>query len=289
MNIFNKVVISEAEHILKPHRKKAEVFKNDNFTEYQKYLPLINEKYKELFYWHGTGRFHYHHANESRYEEKDQNQYVDIIESILGNGLTPHFDPFIKVNGQYIKTISLTKYRMHARLYSGVHRYKDNFSLYEFGTTKYWLYLFVILVTIEIIKHPTKNARDFVKNVFNKRGRSSLRQWPEAIKKTEGMSDLSLLKAYKWHSDIIGNYPILFGIKKDEIKGLQIGQFLDSLETRTPQTISIENFTHMEVPLDRVREMEKLLQSKNIKLIVIPMEFGEVYSSQFSVQKLIYS
>ncbi len=288
MNIFNKLILLRAEQILKPHRKKAKVFKNKNLAEYQKYLPLLEKSYNDLFYWHGTGHYHYHHANESRYEEKDQNKYVDIINSIIKNGLTPHFDPFIKVDGQYIKTISLTKYRMHARLYSGVHRYKDNFSLYEFGTTKYWLYLFVILVTVEIIKHPTKSARDFVKNVFNKHGRSSLRQWPEAIKKTDGMSDLSLLKAYKWHSDIVDNYPILFGIRKDGIKVLKIGQFLDTLEARTPQTIGVENFTHIEVPVDKVKEMEELLQSKNIKLTVIPMEFGEVYSSQFSAERLIY-
>lgn len=45
---------------------------------------------------------------------------------------------------------------------------------------------------------------------------------------------------------------------------------------------------HMSI-FENVLETEKLLEAKGVRLPVIPLEFGELYCSQFSFQKLVYA
>ncbi len=285
-----KIIIFPAEKILNAYRNKSVVFKNKYITEYNKYLPLISKAYSEAYYWHGTGRYHYGHNHTSRYEKSNSEKLLDILKSIIHNdGLTPHYDPWIKIGGKYIYTTSLTCCRMHARLYADTHRYEKSFAEFEYGSTRYWLFLLMILVSFAIIRHPIKSARDFVKMLASRSALESAKTWIKAVRRDYKFKILKFWQIFELKSDIPLNYPLLFGIKKEIVKTISVTPFMDKFESRTDQQIQLTGFTHIEVPLNRVKETQDFLLSNAINLPVIPLEFGEIYCSQYSAQKLIYN
>ncbi len=286
---LEKLILNKAEKKLLPYRLQADFVKNKFGQEYSSHLPLLKKYYGKVTYWHGTGRYHYQHAKNSRYDEKSSSVISDILQSVVKDkGLRPHFDPWITVEGSYIKTVSVTHCRMHARLYADTHRYEKDSIRYEFGSTKCWLFLLIKLVSFSILRHPTKSARDFVKILFSKSSIEKGQTWVQAVRKEFVIKPWRFWEAFEAKSDILENYPILLGIK-DEIKTLCVSPFMDKFEARTDHEIKFENFTHIEVPFDKIGEVEAFLLSEKISLPVIPIEFGEIYCSQFSLKDLIYN
>lgn len=284
------IIISPAERLLKAYRDRAKQYRNQYFVEYGKHLPIIQEVYSKAYFWHGTGRYHYDHATHSRYERTNSAKYLDVLQSIIKRGgLVPHFDPWIKISGNYKHTVSLTRCRMHARFYADTHRYENQPVTFEFGSTRYWLFLFMALVSFAILRYPTKSAREFVRMLFSRPSVQKGEQWLQAVRKNYKIKIWKFWQAFESRSDIIINYPILLGVKKADIKTLPISPFMDTFETRTDQPILFADLTHMEVPMEKVGEMKKLLQDNGIRLLVIPIEFGEIYCSQFTALELIYN
>ena len=83
-------------------------FKQDKLrliTLYQSHYELIKDLYKDAYYWHGTGRFHYKHKGSSKYDAGFSDELIDVLKSIISNdGLKPHYDFWTKLT-----TVSLTK------------------------------------------------------------------------------------------------------------------------------------------------------------------------------------
>ncbi len=82
-------------------------------------------------------------------------------------------------------------------------------------------------------------------------------------------------------STISGNYPLLFGIREDAYVEMDIAAVLRRHESRSGTPVSMGDFTHIEVPHDKVNEVRTLLeQSTNPSLPVFPIEWGEELSKR---------
>lgn len=70
-------------------------------------------------------------------------------------------------------------------------------------------------------------------------------------------------------SDIAGNHPIIIGIKPDNYTLLKTADYVARYESRIGSNISVEAFTHLEVPKSKVHEIQALL--KKYKYAHIPV------------------
>lgn len=290
MNLFERVLFSRSEKHLRKYRDATKYMRADFLSQYYLYLPDIERCYKRAGYWHGTGRYHYHHANDSRYEEADAQRVVHVLESILdGGALTRHQDLWVKYEGQFKKTVSVAPSRMHARLYAHIHLRDGVWLEYVFGGTRFWMGFFVFLATFQLLARFTREERAFIQwTIFNKNTLKHARTWGSAIRNLSEFKFLPLWRAYDLRSDIAGNHAVLFGIKRDAIQGDGVLPTIKKLEVRVDHIIKLSDMTHVEVPLENVEETKQLFALKKISLPVIPLEFGELYCSQLPLTKLVY-
>lgn len=252
------------------------------YSYYQHYLPLLEKLYPQAAYWHGTGRYHYKLKGSSKYEGVDHSQTYDVLESVIGaGGLSPQYDPFLKIDGDYKSSISTTPYRIYARSYAEFNMPHGQKFQYTYGSTRFWFYYLLPLLLLE------RNILISVKNIINARVNKSVlkntKSWFHAFNRNPPWT---LFDFYQAFSDIPHNYGLLFGIKRGAVKPLNVGKFVGRFETRASNLIKIKDITHLEVPLTKVAEIESFLKKKKIRLPVIPLEIGELYCNQYSLAKL---
>lgn len=287
MNFIDRIILRKGEKVLLPFRTTESLLKTDLFASYQELLPIIKNCYKEAAQWHGTGRYQYAHANETRYENISPSEHVDVLESIIREGgLRPHHEPFIpKMLSMSLPTISMSPFRVYAKLYAGLYLHEKDSLKYSFGTSKFW---FRFLFIIQILN------REFLRFIFTKKffklvSVSTYRDsqvWIQTIRSTRDTKPFSPFQGYMIRTDITGNYPILIGIK-NTVKTISLKDSIGRLESRTLDPILLQDITHIEVPLANVRETEDFLKQKNVAVKVIPLEFGETYCSKCPLSKLI--
>lgn len=284
MNLIEKYILKKGEKDLQPFRLSGEQF-SDLLIQYQESIPLVQELYKKVGYWHGTGRFHYKPLGEGRYNEINFEETVDILASIIDKGeIATHDEPWLqKIEGIDTSTVSHTPYRMYARLYACLHVYENNKLKYEFGTQKIWMSILkkIQFSSSEFIYFLISRA---IPQLVNIKTYTHIKQFIHALRKPDS-AKLNLLKSHLITSDIENNYPILIGI--DTSIPVMSKTVLSRLETRTDSAIGLEHITHIEVPLDNVLETKDFLKMKNIALNVIPMEFGEAHCSGCTLQNLV--
>jgi hypothetical protein len=213
-----------------------------------------------------------------------------VLESILTDGyLAAHKDVWIKVRGEFVKTISLAPSRMHARLYAHIHLYEGVWLKYVFGGTKFWMGFFILLGLRELRYWRKRNKTGLTYNL--RPGRELLRQaraWGSAIRNLDTMRVLPLWRAYDLRSDIPGNHPILFGIKKSATRQGKGVPVFSKIEVRIQDSLPLSQVSHIEVPLEHVAATAQLLEENGVTLPVIPLEFGELYCSQLPLTKLAH-
>lgn len=282
---LENLILKQAEQKLLPYRICAETIKSD---EYRDWLPRIQEAYTQATYWHGTGRYHYQHQGESRYERVSEDGLLDILDSILQHdGLIPHQDPWIDSGG---KTVSLGTVRMHSRLFARIHLYERDTLLYELGSVRYWVRLYMCLLLLWLSTN-LYNCRQFMKSLFRRSTAKDLQAWASAIRKPQNGKVISI-----WHfvrgkspdSDIEGNYPMLLGIARGTFEVIDTVPLTQAVEVRSLQPITLKDFTHVEVPLAKVRETEDFLRDRDFMLPVLPMEFVDVYLKDTTIRDLAY-
>jgi hypothetical protein len=88
-------------------------------------------------------------------------------------------------------------------------------------------------------------------------------------------------------STIPGDYPILVGFKHAAFKPIPVPQYIAATEVRTDQPISLDKVNHFEVPMRNVETTTALLEANGITIPVLPREFGERYSSEFSDEEIL--
>ncbi len=289
MDLPERLLVSRSEKHLQKYRDAAQRMHAEFLQQYYSYLPEIERCYEQAGYWHGTGRYHYYHANDSRYENVDASRVENVFESILEKGaLTKHQDLWVKYGGQLKMTVSIAPSRMHARLYAHIHLREGVRLEYVFGGTRFWMGFFIFLASWEVLtRYWSSDAQEFVKwTIFNKKTLKHARAWGSAICNLDKYKILPLWRAYDLRSDIPGNHSVLFGIKREAIRGDGVLPLIKRLEVRVDHVIKLSDMTHIEVPLENIEETKRILATKNVSLPVIPLEFGEFYCSQFSLTKL---
>ena len=286
---IEKLVIRKAEKKLLPYRKQANLVKQEYFDQYQIYLPQITTLYTQTTHWHGTGRYHYQYQNKSRYEAVCTDNITDILEAILKtNGLEPHLDPWINSGG---KTVSLATVRMHARAFARIHAVDNETLVYELGSIKYWLRFYFVLLFVWLVTNLWSH-RYFIRDTLRVSFSKDVQNWASAIRKPHNEKVVSIFDIFRGDiptSDIKGNYPVLIGVTTNPKHLIDTIPLTRKVEQRSLQPITLNMFTHLEVPLQNISETEKLLKEHNIPLPVIPIEFGDIYLANEPLEKLAFS
>lgn len=215
------------------------------------------------------------------------NAVADVLVGIIDSGgLQPYRDQWIDSGGS---TVSLATVRMLSRAFARVHAYEKSTFVYELGSIKFWLRLYFFLTAVWLC-----TDRHALSTVFGGLFRLSffrdIRIWESAIRKPNGkrVSVLNVFLRKTLVSDIEGNYPILIGIvacAKDLIETTPIAR---KVERRSLKPVTLQQFTHIEVPLQRIAETEEVLKQKCISIPVIPLEFCDVYLANQPLDKLTY-
>lgn len=278
-------IVKRMEKKLLPYRIQA---KSVLPGEYKVWLPHIQEVYARAAYWHGTGRYHYPYQGATRYESVSADGLLDVLDSIIHyNGLTPHQDPWIDSGG---KTVSLGTVRMHSRLFARIHLYEHDTLLCELGSVPDWVHLYTQLLFLWLLTNRS-SCKQFLKSLFRYSTYKDMQSWVGALRRPKNGKVISLsyfVSGKSPDSDIEGNYPILFGIARGAFQVIDTVPLTHAVEVRSLQPIAFKDFTHLEVPLAKVRETAALLESRGVTLPVLPMEFVDVYLSDRSCKELAY-
>lgn len=291
MNLFEQFLISRSERHLKKYRESAKRTSTEFLQQYNSYLPDIERVYTHASYWHGTGKYQYRHARGSRIEKIETPGVVNVLESILNSGaLETHIqEHWVTHDGGLKETVSLAPTRMHARLYSHIHLREGVLLEYVFGGTRFWMGFFIFLAILQFSKKSSLDKWTSIHvMMFSKNFLSYARVWASAVCNLDKYSFLPLWKAYDLRSDIAGNHGILFGIKDEATQGSNMFTLSKNLEVRVDRAIKLNDMTHIEVPRENVEETKQLFARKNISLPIIPLEFGEMYCSQFPLIQLAH-
>lgn len=286
---LERLVIGKAEKKLMPYRDYSVFLDNRAITAYQNHLDQIKKIYQQTTHWHGTGRYHYEHRRDTRYEAVKTNKITDVLEAICkADGLMPHHDPWIDSNG---KTVSLATTRMHARAFARIHAFKRKVLVYELGSIKFWLRFYFVLLFIWLFTNLWSH-RHFIKDTLRATLSKDIQNWASAIRKPQKGKVIGILDIFKGDiptSDIEGNYPVLIGIKANTNELIETIPLTHKVEQRSLQPITIEMFTHIEVPLQKTDETKKILSEQNVQIPVIPLEFGDIFLSETPLSELAFS
>jgi hypothetical protein len=236
-------------------------------------LPKIQQLYGKAAYWHGTGR----------YQHTPTGPDKDILDGIATKGaLSPQLDTFDFVSGD-AQSISLAPTRMYARDYARMFfpKGKDIPNLYGEGV---WSRRMALAAGLALLTHPSiilKMGRD-KKNITH-----NARNWVARITREHIPTKTILSKSLSARTDIPNNYPLLFGIKDENLVFRKTDAKYLAYEKRVTQPITLQTMSHVEVPFEKVQETKQVLEEKGIILPVIPIEFGEQYCRNFSFTTLM--
>jgi len=225
-------------------------------------------------FWHGTGRFQY---NES--------EVVDVFQSILDRGtLEPKHDVYsIVISGEEMQSVSATRLRIIARSYADTHGLGIQ-EKHRYGSSLWWVAYYYNLCYVEILaKHSLAMARNW--STFNRKSRNSQgeRTWGKKVH----TKAKSVWDTFGTGSDIEGNYPILFGIKKGQAIA-ELPKSMQKWEVRITTPVTLSSLSHIEVPEAKVAEVKKILSRNGYDVAVFPIEVGEFIASQKNIADLLY-
>jgi hypothetical protein len=291
MNVLERFLISQSERHLQKYRGAQGRLRSDFLEQYHAYLPEIERQYARAGYWHGTGRYQYGRAREARDTKVDTHTVVNVLESIVDAGglEARHQERWVTYNGKDVETVSVAPTRMHARLYSHIHLREGVWLEYVFGGTRFWVGFFVFLGILALSKKSNPERRAEIKlSLLITHMLAYGRTWAGAVCNLDKYIILPIWRIYDLRSDIEGNHGVLFGIKHEAIRGDGVFTLVKNLEVRIDRPLGLNDMTHVEVPLEHVEETKLLLEQKNISLPVIPLEFGELYCSQFPLTHLVH-
>ncbi len=244
--------------------------------QYLEQRDRIKQIYREVELWHGTGRY-------------ADSGAVDVLVGIVDTQeIRPHqdiWDGTLKTT----KTISATKIRPYAVTYADIHLQPTEGELL-FKDPRKWGGLIKRLTAPHILSL-IRDARYF------------LHQRQEAIKWMENKTGQQIItrngikgKVDAWRqaanfgklrSAIPGDYPILIGLLPNAFEPIKTAGYIGATERRTNQPIQITKINHLEVPLKYIEQTKVLLQDRGIFIPVLPREFGERYSTEFTQREIV--
>lgn len=243
--------------------------------EYLEMYPIVEDSYANAFSWHGTGR--YKHENGGIF---------DILDSIMrNNGLVTHNDEFDITIGK-VPNISLATTRMYAALYAKMFFEEGKSLQNQYGRLRLWAMYFLGQIPLMALAYRKEiKISEDQKRRSNEILSKATNSWIAKVT----AKDVGPIEIFEAGSDIVGNYPILFGIKDGAYEEAPMTIALKKHERRSQLPINLSYFTHIEVPLENVEETRDLLKGYGLEdtLPIIPMEYGEQFCRQFTFTQLV--
>lgn len=206
----------------------------------------------ETILWHGTGRYKY-----------DNGEVVDILLGIIKNGgLIPNKDDWDMKRG-LSQTVSLARDHSYARLYA---------SLFLPPKDRTFRELVRRLVFSTRFFLPSKWVAYSEYSLFRPHIvdlRRKLEEWGQKLT-TKPPKFFTVL--FLWGgTDIPDNYPVIIGVNRSAVQGTRGSRFVDLYEERSDQIVTFANFTHIEVPGNRVAEVIELFKDAGLKISIRPI------------------
>ncbi len=213
-----------------------------------------DEIVQESILWHGTGRYKY-----------DNGEVGDILLGIINSGgLVPNNDDWDIKRG-LSQTISFARDYSYARLYASL------FLPLKDRTFRELVQRLVLVVRYFI---PSKWVAYNEYSLFRPHIIDTKRKLKEWGQKLTTKPPRFFTTLFLWGgTDIQNNYPIIIGVKRTAVKGTEGSRFVDLYEERSEQMVSIADFTHIEVPKNRVSEVTNLFKDKQIKMLITAINF----------------
>ena len=202
----------------------------------------------QTVYWHGTGRL-----------QHDRNGgTIDVfIQLLQQRGLRPFEDIFDVKQGVMVST-SVARQRMYARIYGDMHAYKGANLKQRYGRPRFWAYYFIMAINLHAIKELglwNPKVRKKQQAIWREQGKTL---WMVKVVKNK-VSD-SIGQFFDEGSDIPDNYPIIIGLKRANYTLLKTAGYVARYESRIGNPISMNAFSHLEVPASKIPEVTALLQ-----------------------------
>ncbi len=232
--------------------------------------------YKDVWRWHGTGR--YQHRN---------GEVTDILqEMIRDGGMKPHPDKLDPVAGEML-SISTSPSRMYARPYADMHHDRDQPLSYRYGKASKWAKYFMAPYPIEAAME-AKLWRKEVRGEFRKGAEESMVNFQGKVSEAPESENSAIYDMLDEGSDIPGNYPVVAGFREGAFEDVVQSEALARYESRSGEFTPWERLTHLEVPLENIKETRRMLEEAGqINIPVIPLELGEYYCSKFDFTELV--
>ena len=244
-------------------------------------------------FYHGTGRYAYQIINESKYEGTS-NQATDVLEKILNEGINPNKDLFNE--DLFLEasknTISLSKNRTYAKLYAMLFMDQNQKLDFQFLSQKFLWYIFLFLISKKIL---FKTSGKVLKKSFLKRLESNNKPksfdvdlWSSTFRNDNKFKGKRLSLLLNGNSTIHENYPVVLGVKKNQIQTLNLDDkpHFKIFESRTDQIISPEKITHLQVPFKKIDETQNLILKFDLDIPILPLEYLELYNFHCGLSKL---
>ncbi len=246
---------------------RAVKFDKDIVDEYNKVM--LDTKF-----WHGTGQFQY----------GSDEKVINVLETILSDhGLKPFPDAYaVYSGGKTMETISLTKSRIIARSYADIHGgaiHEKNRYGSAFFWVSYYYSLFYGKLRLLNARVLRKNRPKFHQLTRNEAGENT---WSKKVNR----SAQDIWDTFIIGSDIPHNFPILIGIKAVD-SPVRLSKIFAQYEVRSGALINIDDFTHLEVPAEKLKDIQSLLSSQKIQLPVFPIELGEQVAATKTISELL--
>lgn len=236
-----------------------------------KSLPRLggNDKfynYSTAEYWHGTGRYQLRNG-----------RVIDVAANIAASEcIMPSRDNFDFKRD--MDSISLARARVYARAYADMHG-KGNEEDYRYGSAKFWACAFLGDIAVEATREIQAYKPAGYKQMMDHLKQGDVNKWISKVApKRNGVMDL-----YERGSSIPDNYPVLINVK-DEFIHSDTSKAVSIHEARAEEPIPLSMVNHIEVPMSRVIETEKIFKDTE----VIPIEYGESHSSDYSFSEHLH-
>ena len=240
--------------------------KNDRKKLLEKHFNLYNKNKKTILKilkntdcYHGTGAYQYFYKKD-KYSSSEPLGIKFVLRNIITKGLKPGRDLFndtFKTGTK--KSISLTINRVYARTYSELFFEEGTRLNYTYGPPLFWnIGVFTRVVVGWIKAKFKKNNLNKDGKIARKRFKIMVKNWTKSFRNDKRARNNMFVFVFGGKSDIKGNFGIILGIKKNVIKPIKINYPNISMdEVRTNNQIKPKDFTHIQVPLAKIRFVKK--------------------------------
>lgn len=215
-------------------------------------IPEINRVFSDTGVWHGTGAY--------QYRPGDRSEIRDVLQTIIAeDGLIPHTDVLDFTQGE-MESVSGSPAWLYALMYAQWHYERGN-SFFDYARngliSAYYLAPMAWRGLVEAFVHRNPDYLKMLDRETRQEFTTSAASFHDKYSKTRS-SKLDMPRGGQ--SDIAGNYPILIGIKNGGFKPRPIARLLEKHEVRSSTPIHMEDFTHIEVPNNKVAVVRAALQ-----------------------------